>query len=321
MKSCGGVFEGGGVRGIAHVGAAWEFERAGFSFGCLAGSSAGAIAAALLAAGYSAGELKQELETLDYERLKGRDFLDRFGALGKLCSILFHFGIYDTDYLEQWVGELLSRRGVRDFNDIKNKGRILKITASDLTAGHLLILPDDLAELGIDPGSFSVASAVRMSTGIPIFFEPMRLRDGEGKVHLIVDGGLISNFPIWVLDDGEGAGKYPIFGFQFTDMTDAGRKACTCTCQSRWNLVDYLKAIAAICMDATDYSHARAGDRQRTVRIPVSITVGNEAKTVHAVDFSITREESSALFENGKRAAEKFLKTWNFSDWEKKYRL
>lgn len=317
MKRCNGVFEGGGVWGIGHIGAAWEFEKAGFCFVNLAGSSAGAMVAALLAAGYNSRELKQEMEAFDYQRLKGRDFLDHFGTLGKLCSILFHFGIYNTEYLEKWMEELLSRKGIHDFNDVKKTGRTLKITASDLTAGHLLILPDDLAELGITPGSFSVAAAVRMSVSIPIYFEPVRLSTGDGSIHLVVDGGLISNFPLWVLD-GKGVSQAnPTFGFQFSDQK---RENCLCVRPSCWNLVDYLKAIASACMDATDYSRGQAGDRQRTVRIPVNICMGETEKTVHAVDFDISREEEQALFENGRRAAASFLKTWDYDAWEKKYR-
>lgn len=335
MKRCSGVFEGGGVRGIGHVGAAWEFERQGFTFVKLAGSSAGAIVAALLAAGYSGKELKQEMESLDYSRLKGRDFLDYFGAFGKMCSILIHFGIYHTDYLEGWVEKLLDRKGIRTFHDVTKTGRTLKITVSDLTAGHLLVLPDDLAELGIAPGSFSVAQAVRMSVSIPIFFEPVKLKDRDGRVHLMVDGGLLSNFPLWVLDDGSANQRIPTFGFQFHDDE---AKECPCACPSRWNLADYLKAIAATCMDATDYSRSLAGDRQRTVQIPVKVCVGGteksegkgnaaetgkaagKEKVIHAVDFDLSKEESAALFENGRRAAAKFLKGWNFADWERTYR-
>lgn len=317
MRRCNGVFEGGGVRGIGHVGAAWEFERRGFCFVKLAGSSAGAIVAALLAAGCSSEELKREMEALDYSRLKGRDFIDYFGAPGKLCSILLHFGIYNTDYLETWIEEILLRKGIHDFNDVTKTGRTLKITASDLTAGHLLVLPDDLAELGIAPGSFSVAAAVRMSVSIPIFFEPVRLKDRNGRVHLIADGGLISNFPLWVLDDGSANQICPTFGFQFYDQ-EAG--SCMYSCPSHWNLADYLKAIASACMDATDYSHSLAGDRQRTVRIPAKISVGERASVIHAVDFGISREERNALFENGRKAASDFLKAWNYADWERKYR-
>lgn len=44
-----GVFEGGGVRGIAHVGAICALNERGYSFERVAGTSAGAIIAALLA--------------------------------------------------------------------------------------------------------------------------------------------------------------------------------------------------------------------------------------------------------------------------------
>ncbi|MEI3186591.1 MAG: patatin-like phospholipase family protein [Lachnospiraceae bacterium] len=59
MKCCKGVFEGGGVRGIAHVGAACEMEQEGYRFESVAGSSAGAVVAALIASGYECRELKR----------------------------------------------------------------------------------------------------------------------------------------------------------------------------------------------------------------------------------------------------------------------
>lgn len=50
------VFEGGGVKGIALIGAAAVIEASGYQFYNLAGTSAGAIVAALLGAGYTAAE-------------------------------------------------------------------------------------------------------------------------------------------------------------------------------------------------------------------------------------------------------------------------
>jgi NTE family protein len=50
------VFEGGGVKGIAFVGALQAFEDAGFHWQNVAGTSAGAVASALIAAGYSAAK-------------------------------------------------------------------------------------------------------------------------------------------------------------------------------------------------------------------------------------------------------------------------
>ena len=52
-----GIFEGGGARGYAHVGALQAAEERGIRFVGVAGTSIGAIVAALIAAGYSGREL------------------------------------------------------------------------------------------------------------------------------------------------------------------------------------------------------------------------------------------------------------------------
>ena len=131
MKLCNGVFEGGGVRGIGHVGAACRMEQAGYRFVDLAGSSAGAFVAALLAAGYRCGELKQEMETLNYLRFKGKDLVDHFGAAGKILSLLWTLGIYNTDYLEMWMSRMLEKKGIVTFRDLAGTGRRLFITVNE----------------------------------------------------------------------------------------------------------------------------------------------------------------------------------------------
>ena len=55
------VFEGGGLKGIALVGAYSVLEERGYRPQNIAGASAGAIVAALLAAGYTAAELRQTI--------------------------------------------------------------------------------------------------------------------------------------------------------------------------------------------------------------------------------------------------------------------
>jgi predicted acylesterase/phospholipase RssA len=57
-----GIFEGGGVRGYAHVGALRALERRNVTFEAVAGTSIGAIVAALVAAGYRPDELYREDE-------------------------------------------------------------------------------------------------------------------------------------------------------------------------------------------------------------------------------------------------------------------
>jgi len=52
-----GIFEGGGAKGIAHIGALQATNEAGIAFVGVAGTSAGAIIATLVAAGFSASEI------------------------------------------------------------------------------------------------------------------------------------------------------------------------------------------------------------------------------------------------------------------------
>lgn len=317
MKKCNAVFEGGGVRGIGHVGAVCRMEQAGWQFADTAGSSAGAIVAALLAAGYTGKELKKELETLDYMRFKGMDLPDYFGAPGRMFSLIRSLGIYNTDDLEDWMDELLDQKGMRRFGDVEAAGRMLKITASDLTEKRLLILPDDLEDFAVDPREFCIAPAVRMSVSIPIFFEPVRWKDRWGKEHLVVDGGLLSNYPVWLLDDGTRAPACPTFGFRFLDDREHCRSR---TCRAQPNMTDYLKAIVSTSLDAIDHDHLSEGDYERTIGISAAAGEGEARHKISAVDFDISREDSRALFENGWSAAERFLRTWNFEIWKKKYR-
>jgi predicted acylesterase/phospholipase RssA len=55
------VFEGGGAKGMAFVGACEEFFRRGHTFDRLLGTSAGAITATLLTAGYTPKEMLEAL--------------------------------------------------------------------------------------------------------------------------------------------------------------------------------------------------------------------------------------------------------------------
>ncbi|WP_404926752.1 patatin-like phospholipase family protein [Paenibacillus polymyxa] len=66
------VFEGGGVKGIAFVGAIEVMEAKGYTWKKLLGTSAGAIVAALLACGYNSAEIRKLMSSLDYMKLLGR---------------------------------------------------------------------------------------------------------------------------------------------------------------------------------------------------------------------------------------------------------
>lgn len=334
MIECDAVFEGGGIKGIGLVGAADALEKSGYVFKNVAGSSAGAIVAALIAAGYTCGELKEEILKVNYNKFKGKDFFDYLGFPGKLFSLSLSFGIYNINYIEGWLNDLLSKKNINTFGDLncstmsgsknerykfgKNKC-CLQITATDLNDNNILIFPDDINNFGINPDSFSIAKAARLSCSIPLFYEPSVLFDPEGCKHYIVDGGLISNYPVWILDDGTSTLNRPVFGFKFID--DPQKICMTDTKEKKLKIFDYIKIVISASLDShTQYAYNIKGDAERTIRIPVIIDDAGKTKKVSSTNFEITRKESEALFQNGFIAGKKFLQAWNFEKWKNEFR-
>lgn len=320
------VFEGGGVKGIGLVGAVSVIEEAGYVFENIAGTSAGAIVGALLAVGYSAAEIKRELDQLNYSRFKDEGFLDNAGIIGKGLSIAFEYGIYEGDFFELWLGKLLQAKGKTTFGEIRTeyeeeKYRYrLQVIVTDMTERRLLVLPHDLKDFTDDPDQFSIAKAVRMSMSIPVFYEPVRLRDKTGKERLLVDGGVLSNYPVWLLDDGTSAPPWPTFGFKLIEQNT--REIKSGRPSPIRNPVDYLAALVGTMIEAHDSFHISRskGDYDRTIQIPTEINLNGTNKVIKTVDFSITPAESRLLYKNGHLAATQFLKNWDFETWVNKYR-
>jgi NTE family protein len=298
------VFEGGGVKGIAFIGALKVMEQNGYVWEKLAGTSAGAIVAALVSAGYRSAELLPIFQQLDYLYFLQRKGISRLPVVGPVFGLLIHEGMYATDRIEQFIGELLERKGVRSFGDLPPKK--LRIIASDITAGKMLILPDDLASFGIDPDHFSVAKAVRMSASIPFYFQPAVLKKGD-EPHYVVDGGLLSNYPVWLFDV-PGIPRWPTIGFRL----HANHVEVE---ETRINgLFSLTKALIVTMLDAHDRLYVEKAHAVRTIFID---TFG-----VRSTHFNLSKELRNKLFQSGEQAARKFLDQWNFeqyiSDFRKK---
>ncbi|TDT60931.1 patatin-like phospholipase family protein [Fonticella tunisiensis] len=289
------VFEGGGVKGIGLVGAVCCLEDNGFTWNCFAGTSAGATIAALLAAGYSGNEIKNILMSLDYRKFQDRDGLQSLPLIGKSLGFLLEKGLYSGDFFEKWLQKLLDAKGKTKFKHImfKNKS-LLKIIASDITRKKMLVIPDDLKDYGINGGEFPIARAVRMSTAIPFYFKPIKLRYKYGTSY-IVDGGILSLYPIWIFDEGKTV-SMPTLGFKLvepdTSFTSLGKT----------DVISYGLDIISTMIEKDDERYIRKRDFIRTIPIP---TMG-----IKTTEFDITKERSRILFNSGYRSAEKFLKKW-----------
>lgn len=192
-----GVFEGGGVKGIALIGALKRLEEEGVEFGRVAGTSAGAITTALVAAGYKADEIKKILWEKDFNDFANVGvFTDKRKWLVNLkCIIPLFFraagyGIFKTDNFYGWIKDLLKNKGVTDF---KSSPVYLRVFAVDIVNQQLLQFDRD------NNANLEIAEAVRMSMSIPFFFRA-NIKDKA----VIVDGGVLANYPIATFDDNEG---------------------------------------------------------------------------------------------------------------------
>ncbi|QKS70945.1 patatin-like phospholipase family protein [Paenalkalicoccus suaedae] len=289
------VFAGGGVRAIAFAGALEEMVKRQIYVKRAAGTSAGALTAALIIAGYK----PHELNAIIYE-LKGEELLDaRPQAVKtpwlKWMQVYKYMGLYKGNALEKWIADKLKKKGIRTFGDVEKDS--LKIVGSDLTNGRFIVFPDDLADYGIDPDSFPIARAIRMSCSLPFFFEPVLLRGKKGN-SWIVDGGVLSNFPMWLFENRLWEErKRPVIGMQLVSNKTMEPAVID-------NGLQLLQAIIETMRRAHDQRYVDEAFAKNVIFIPVA--------DVKATAFSLTEKERLSLFLEGEKAAKEFLvdKNW-----------
>ncbi|MBM7552319.1 patatin-like phospholipase family protein [Thalassobacillus pellis] len=290
-----GVFSGGGVKALAFVGALQAVENKGYSFKRVAGTSAGAITASLLAAGYKLDELEQVLRQLDFETFVDPPMLDRILPFSKWLLLYIRMGLYKGERLERWLYDQLAAKGVYTFRDLPHGS--LKVICSDLTLGRILVIPDDLESYyNIDPDRFPVAKAVRMSAGLPYFFMPVKIQGKFSMKSLIVDGGLLSNFPVWALEKRDGIRIRPILGMKLSNPPSHFPK------RKITNSIEMFHALFSTMKQAHDARYISKAKRADIIFIPVT--------SVDTTDFKLTDLQKEQLIDLGREHAEKFLGHW-----------
>lgn len=131
-----------------------------------------------------------------------------------LLSLIERGGWYSADDFVSWMERKLDEGTFqgqpRHFSSMTlaefhaATGRDLSLVASDTSAGRMLVLNHKTA-----PG-LSLVWAVRMSMSIPLLWPEVEWKLGWGPYlahgvagHLVVDGGLLSNFPIELFVSGD----------------------------------------------------------------------------------------------------------------------
>lgn len=306
------VLEGGGLKGLGAAGAVLELMAAGYEFPRVCGTSAGAVVGCFVAAGAGSAQLRSLLDRLDYRRVPDRSGLP-VPLLSEGLSLLLDGGAYEGDYLHDWLRDELAALGVRTFADLRRDDPgadrtvpghqlwSLVVTATDITRGRLLRLPWDYAALGLDPDTQLVADAVRASMSIPLYFDPQTLHaPALGHDLTLVDGGVLSNFPIEVFDrTDEVPPRWPTWGVRNSpDLpgTDARLPLGRFTPRP----LDILVRTITTAVVGHDQTYLdQPGVAGRTIVVDTS--------PVGVVEFGASPAQRAQVTANGRRAAAEFL--------------
>ena len=289
------VLKGGGVKGIAYVGALEVLEEYGFGFDHFVGTSAGAITAALLASGYATGELGIVLKKTDFESFK-----DSWLPVA-LLRLLLKKGLYRGQIFKVWMEDLLRRKfpefqhsseiKIR-FNHIASRGKRLTVFAS--SRGHRFIAFDSgVITSSLSPANsqaYGVAFACRCSMAIPYFFTPESI---EGN--LVFDGGLQNNYPVSALleHDPKVARSKDFIGLYLGPKND---------------VADLRLALLEL------FSIWQDGSNQADLNEFPDRTIVIDPRPVQTTDFSLSEKDICFLIAEGRASALGWLHHWSDQD-------
>ena len=320
------VFEGGGVKGIAYLGALEVLDDKEILPGIarIGGTSAGAINAILLGLGFSRKETRDILWSLDFNEFMD----DSWGVVRDTERLIEQFGWYKGDYFRHWIGKLIrektgnSESTFADIESLKEKHgfKSLYFMGTNLSTAFSEIFSAEHTP------RMCVADAVRISMSIPLFFAAKRSSRGD----VYVDGGVLDNYPIKLfdrikyLDSGNFAEpdyyqrinlqlknmERPISSYVYNKETlgfrlDTKEEISVFRDHAEpphvkvANFFDYTWALVHTILEAQQSSHLHSDDWARTVYID---TLG-----VSTTDFDLSDSRKKKLIKSGKDGASKYF--------------
>lgn len=181
------VFNGGGFRGIAFIGALKHLETNNFETQSfkkeqiqkIVGTSSGSVFAFLYTIGYTPDELLNIILDMN---------LKEFCSLS-LTNLFKNLGLDNGQKVISWLKKLAQEKNISPditFQELKiDMNKELYVVCTNLNSYKTEIMSWESAP------DLSIIQAIRMSIAVPFVFTPIKFKD-----NLYVDGALLSEFPI-----------------------------------------------------------------------------------------------------------------------------
>jgi len=288
------VFQGGGVLGVAYLGAIDYLAEIGVlqKIVKVAGVSAGAITACVTSFNLPFDETKKISDSLEFEKvLDKRDVAevgkfsnsikmeveDLFGDIHCLHRLMNNYGFYSTDYFYNWMCEVIKDQFDQQkklppytFADFKNASihkeerqfKDLYVKGTDISMKESRLFSYETTP------NLEVAEAVKISMSIPLYFEatkriipeetdnPTDINIYEGQ-RFFSDGGIMANYPINIFD-----------GKKVNFQTLGVRISSETVYKKISNLLEYIVGLMEAFMSVqNDYYNNNSVDKARTIEI------------------------------------------------------
>ena len=298
------VFEAAGIRGIAYCGAIQEMESNKLmnNIQKVAGTSSGAIMALTVSLGYSGKEIENLIGQTNFKKFNDGRYL----FVGGINRVKKYFGWYRGKQLEKWLGHVIKQKtGNADitFEEMHQQGfRDLYVTGTCLNRQRPVIFSCTSYP------KMKVKDAVRISAGIPLYFEAVFMDSTGNILHhpkqkqgldIMVDGGFLENFPMHIFDEA-GPDSLTIGLLIDPDAKIKNDQADQVLAEMPVNdLKEYLLAFYTIVIENLNRQELSKRDWQRTV----SISDGNISPRLR----KLSKEEIKLLIENGRNAVKNYL--------------
>ncbi len=314
------VFEGGGVRGIAYTGALMELRDRKIidSITRVAGTSAGAIAATLFALGYTPEEITKSI----YE-LRIKSMADGKGIfIGGTSRLIRKFGWYEGEAFKKWMSKLIKAKTGKEYLTFEELHQLslkdahykqLFLTGTNLTLQKTVIFCRETFP------KMEVRTAVRISMGIPLYFKAVVI-DGKGNVinkkkdfskgSVMVDGGILCNFPIHVFDytkyikstgDSTPVINYQTLGVRLDSDNQIlhDRKSLGLAPMKVNGFIDYVGAFYNLIVENLNRQNLTEEDWKRTISVSTA-GIGPRIK-------KMSEAEKNTLIESGKKGVKEYF--------------
>jgi NTE family protein len=258
------VLSGGGVKGVAHLGALKALEENGYldKFQTYAGTSIGAIILALYLIGYTPDEQYEFVRKFDLTKLKNID----------VGNIFQNFGLDNGERFEYVLRRLIQAKNynpeitLKELYDKTKKKLVL--TSTCLNDAKLCYLSYE------NHPNLTLCMALRMTSAIPLFFTPIKYNNC-----MYCDGGCVDNYPVKLFEDK----LQHVVGIHINDVIND-------TQQNINNLESFIVQLFKCFANGLTYNSKKAYEKY-TIEINLDM--------MSVIDFSIDDKKKEQMFTVG----------------------